>query len=103
MLATIGALAWTGSRSALAQQHIALPPVNLGETSFLDGEGGPGLLTHEPVDLYKAPRSAGPSGETLPGRNTTVTLSALTHLLYSPPIPVFDGYWGVEILVPVVS
>jgi hypothetical protein len=35
-----------GSRPALAQQHIALPPVNLGETSFLDGEGGPGLLTH---------------------------------------------------------
>jgi hypothetical protein len=87
---------------AVAQQHIALPPVNLGETSFLDGEGGPGLLTHEPVTLYKAPRFAGPSGETLPGRNTTVSLSGLTHLGYTPPIPVFGGYWGVEILVPVV-
>jgi hypothetical protein len=91
-----------GSGSAFAQQHVALPPVNLGETSFLDGEGGPGFLTHEPVALYEASRSVGPSGETLPGRNTLVTLSALTHLGYSPPVPVFGGYWGVEVLVPVV-
>ena len=102
MLSAVGALAWMGSRPAVAQQHVALPPVNLGETSFLDGEGGPGLLTHEPVTLYKAARAVGPSGETLPGRNTTVTLSALTHVGYSPPVPLFGGYWGIEILVPVV-
>ena len=100
LLAALGAFAWMGSRPALAQQHIALPPVNLGETSFLDGEGGPGLLTHEMATLYKASRAVGPGGETLPGRNTAVTLSGLTHLLYSPPIPVLGGYWGVEILVP---
>jgi hypothetical protein len=25
-------------------QHVSLPPVNLGDTNFLDGVGGPGLL-----------------------------------------------------------
>lgn len=88
--------------SLVAAQHIALPPVNLGETSFLDGEGGPGLLTHEPVSLYTAPRVVGPDGETLPGRNSTVAVTGLSHLLYSPPAPVFGGYWGAEVLVPVV-
>jgi hypothetical protein len=33
-----------GHVTAQAQEHIALPPVNLGGTSFMDGVGGPGLL-----------------------------------------------------------
>jgi hypothetical protein len=101
-LAATAALVSMAPWPAAGQQHIALPPVNLGETSFMDGQGGPGLLTHVPAALYRAPRFTGPSGETLSGSNTLVTLSELTHLGYSPPIQVLGGYWGVEVLVPVV-
>jgi hypothetical protein len=87
--------------TAGAQQHVALPPVNLGNTSFLDGEGGPGLMTHEQVTLYDASRIDGPSGQALPGRDMLTTFTAITHLAYSPSTKVLGSYWGVEILVPV--
>ena len=85
---------------ALAQEHIALPPVNLGGTSFMDGLGGPGLMNRVPLTLYAASRFVGPSGQRLPGRNRLLTLSAIAHAVYSPSIPLFGGYWGLEILVP---
>jgi hypothetical protein len=39
-----------------AQEHIALPPVNLGGSSFMDGVGGPGLLVREALGVFSAPR-----------------------------------------------
>lgn len=60
VLAAAGAIVSMVPRQAAAQpQHIALPPVNLGQTSFMDGLGGPGLMTRVPVDLYNAPASPG--------------------------------------------
>lgn len=96
-----GALVGLTSGLAAGQPHIALPPINLGQTSFLDGQGGPGLMTRVPVDLYDAPRFDGAGGQTLPGDNALLTLTELTHLAYSP-LRVFGGYLGIEILVPVV-
>jgi hypothetical protein len=85
---------------AIAQQHIALPPVDLGQTSFMDGLGGPGLMNRVPLTLYEASRVVGPNGQTLPGRNRLLTLSALAHAVYSPSTPLIGGYGGLEVLVP---
>jgi hypothetical protein len=92
----------SGSRSAFGQQHIALPPVNLGASSFMDGPGGPGLYTRVPLTLYTASRFVGAAGQTLPGNNTLVTLTEMSHVAYAPPFKVLGGYLGVEVLVPVV-
>jgi hypothetical protein len=88
-------------RPASAQQHIALPQVNLGSSSFMDGAGGPGLLLREALALVDAPRFAGPNGETIPA-SQLVAFSAITHVGYTLPFKVLGGFLGAEILVPIV-
>jgi hypothetical protein len=85
-----------------AQEHIALPPVNLGGSSFMDGVGGPGLLAREALGAFRAPRFTGASGDALPGQNTIVAFTSTTLLAYTPPFKVLGGNWGIELLVPVV-
>jgi hypothetical protein len=85
-----------------AQEHIALPQGDLGQSSFLDGTGGPGLLTHVAASLDDAWRFAGPNGETIPGDNSLVVFVVAAHVAYLAPIKVLGGYLGVEAIVPVV-
>jgi hypothetical protein len=87
---------------AYAQEHIALPPVNLGGTSFMDGAGGPGLLVREGLGAYDAPHFADASGATVPGQNALFAFTSTTLVAYMPPISILGGHWGVELLVPVV-
>jgi hypothetical protein len=98
---SVGALVLLASRPSIAQQHIALPPVNLGASSFMDGPGGAGLMTREVVTVFDARRFTGADGQRAPGNNTLTTLTEITHVAYSPPTKVLGGYWGVEILAPV--
>jgi hypothetical protein len=85
-----------------AQEHIALPPVNLGGTSFMDGVGGPGLVVREDVGLYDAWRFTNASGAAIPGQNTLFALTSITLVGYMPPFKVLGGNWGVEVLLPLV-
>lgn len=94
-----GALA-TLAPAARAQAHVPLPPVNLGNSSFMDGLGGPGFLARVPWTLQIAPRFFGSSGQTLAGANSLVAWSVLVHALYSPPVRVLGGYWAIEVLEP---
>jgi hypothetical protein len=87
---------------AVAQQHIALPPVNLGATSFMDGLGGPGLLLDETVGVYDARRFRDASGVPIAGTNSIFVLTSVTHLAYLIPVKVFGGFLGAEILMPIV-
>ena len=88
--------------SALAQEHIALPPVNLGGTSFMDGVGGPGLLLREGPGVFDAQRFTDANGATVPGNNSLFAFSSITLAAYMPPFKVLGGNWGVEVLVSVV-
>src|ERR1700691_5874142 len=65
---------------AYAQEHIALPPVNLGGSSFMDGAGGPGLLVREALGAFSAPRFTDASGNAVPGQNTIVAFASITLL-----------------------
>jgi hypothetical protein len=85
-----------------AREHIALPPVNLGGSSFMDGAGGPGLLVREALGVFDATRFTDASGAAVPGPNTLVALTSTTLVGYMPPFKVLGGNWGVELLVPVV-
>jgi hypothetical protein len=89
------------SRS-FAQEHIALPQGDLGQSSFLDGTGGPGLLTHVAASLDDGQRFTGPDGQTLPGDNSLVAVVVAAHVAYLLPINVLGGYAGIELIVPVV-
>jgi hypothetical protein len=96
----VGLFMAVSSRS-LAQEHIALPPGDLGQSNFLDGTGGPGLLTHVASSLDDARRFTGPDGQTIPGDNSLVAFVVAAHAAYLP-IEVLGGYAGVELIVPVV-
>src|ERR1700722_17016527 len=85
-----------------AQEHIALPPVNLGASSFMDAVGGPGLLVRQAVAVYEAHRFVGPSGADTPGSDSVFAFTSITHVAYAAPFKVLGGYWGGEVLVPVV-
>ena len=84
-----------------SRQHVNLPPVNLGQTNFLDGVGGPGLLVEEWLDYYAAPRFTGSGGQKLPGDNDLKSLVWLTHVAYFTKFRILSGLYGVEFLVPV--
>jgi hypothetical protein len=88
------------SRS-FAQEHIALPQGDLGQSSFLDGTGGPGLLTHVAASLDDARRFTGSDGQTIRGDNSLVAFVVAAHLAYLVPIKVLGGYVGMEVIVPV--
>jgi hypothetical protein len=93
-------LVLTSAGGAVGQQHIPLPPVDIGQTSFMDGLGGPGVMTRLPLTLYEASRVVGPNGHTLPGRNRLLSLSGMAHVVYSPATHLLGGYGGLEVLVP---
>ena len=54
------AVVTTASTRVDAQEHIALPAVNLGGSSFMDAVGSPGLLVRQAVGVYEAQRFVGP-------------------------------------------
>jgi hypothetical protein len=66
-------------------QHIALPSVNLGASSFMDAVGGPGLLVRQAIEVYEARRSVGSNGADTPGSNTVSAFTSITHVAYAAP------------------
>jgi hypothetical protein len=100
--AVLAGLSLAVPSQSFAQEHIALPPGDLGQSNFLDGTGGPGLLTHVAASLDDAQRFTGTNGQTIPGGNSLVAFVVAAHLAYLVPIKVIGGYVGVEAIVPVV-
>ena len=96
------AVVTTSATRVDAQEHVALPPVNLGGSSFMDAVGGPGLLVRQAVGVYEAQRFVGSNGAYTPGSNSVFAFTSITHLAYAAPFKVLGGYWGGEVLVPVV-
>lgn len=88
---------------ALAQEHIALPPVNLGVSSFMDGAGGPGLMLHETVGVYDARRFRDADGRLIAGPGAIFAFTSIAHVAYLLPVKVLGGFVGTEVLIPVVA
>ena len=83
-------------------QEVVLPPVNLGETNFLDGIAGPGLLLEQTIEYYHANRFTDSKGNKIPGANSLESWLSLTHLAYLTKFKILGGYYGFEALLPVV-
>jgi hypothetical protein len=62
------------------QSHVAEPSVNLGDSSFLDGIGGPGFLTEQMNDFEQDGRITNSSGQTEPGSGSANSVSGLSTL-----------------------
>ena len=84
---------------AAAQQpmHVAEPTVNLGDTSFLDARGGPGVLLEEIGDGYHAGSSRGPLGQ-VTDDSATNSVSSISHVVFLTSHRLVGAFYGVEIL-----
>jgi hypothetical protein len=88
---------------APATPPVAQPAINLGQTSFLDGEAGPGLLVEFIGDVVSADTLRGSRGE---ARDADLDLRAstlLTHLAYVSNVHMLGARLGAESLVPIVD
>ncbi len=96
----VGGCGYPGVAAAQASMPINQPPINLGVTSFLDGEGGAGALLEIIGTGYMATYTTDATGRPVPGNsarwNGTVTL----HPVYQFTTSLLGGSLGAEALLP---
>jgi hypothetical protein len=81
-----------------AQSHVPEPVVNLGDTSFLDGIGGPGLLVEEIGDGSHSGRVEDSDGHAIAGAPAINSLSGLTHIAWLSNRRMIGAWYGVEVV-----
>lgn len=81
-----------------AQSHVAEPAVNLGDTSFLDGVAGPGLLVEEIGDGSLSRQVADGSGQTTALTPAIDSVSGTTHIAWLSTRGILGAWYGVEVV-----
>jgi hypothetical protein len=87
------------SAALIAQTHVAEPAVNLGDTSFLDGLGGPGVVVEQIIDGAHEGNVADAAGQSIPAAGAVNSISGLTHIAWLGHQRVLGGWYGTEIVV----
>jgi len=82
----------------VAQTHVAEPAVNLGDTSFLDGIGGPGGVIEEIGDGAHEGTVVDGSGNTIVGTGAVNSISQLTHVAWLTHKRILGGSYGTEVV-----
>jgi hypothetical protein len=98
--ATIAIFGVVATSSAQAASPVPQPPVDLGQTSFLDGEAGPGGLFEIIGNGYVASQFTDASGRRVAGTNRQSIGTAIFHFAYVSNLPLAGGVLGVEALIP---
>ncbi|MFT4113941.1 transporter [Silvibacterium sp.] len=80
----------------------SLPTVNLGLTSFLDGEAGPGWMVEEYGQGVHDDRTIAANGTQNHAAPTVNSGSLITHVVWISPKKVLGAWYGGEVLSPVV-
>ncbi len=78
-----------------------LPPLDLGQTNILDGEGTPGTLLELIAFGSVANRLATAAGGAAPGSNHQRIASFIVHPIFVAEATVAGAHPGIEVLVPV--
>lgn len=88
-------------QSVLADS-VALPPLALGNTSFMDGVVLPGVLTELPIQYNRSNSSYDAKGHSAPGRQAVRSLTLLPHFAYFSQHKWLGANVGAEVLLPLV-
>ena len=95
-LAAIAAI-WC-SQGALAQ--VSLPPVNLGNTNFVDGRALPGIMFQQTLIAAEADRFRDNEGSTAVAPDQLSAFSVATQLAWLSQHQIFGANWGAEFILP---
>jgi hypothetical protein len=91
-------LIFISSTSLVAQTHVAEPAVNLGDTSFLDGIAGPGVVIEEIGDGAHEGTVVDSSGSPISGTGAVNSISELTHIAWLTHKTILGGWYGTEVV-----
>jgi len=91
-------LIFISSTSLVAQSHVAEPAVNLGDTSFLDGIAGPGVVIEEIGDGAHEGAVVDGSGNAISGAGAVSSISQLTHIAWLTHKTILGGWYGTEVV-----
>jgi hypothetical protein len=86
--------------SVRAASPVPEPPLDLGQTSFFDGEAGSGGLLEIIGNGYVAPQFTDASGGRVAGTNRQSIGTVIVHLAYVSNVPFAGGMLGAETLIP---
>ena len=86
---------------AEAAQTEPLPPLDLGQTNILDGEGAPGRLLEIITFGSGAGRLTDADGRSIPGDNDQQIISAIAHPILVSAASILGAHPGMEVLVPI--
>ena len=100
MALCLAALLKPGVAFAQSQPSVTLPPLDLGQTSFLDGEAGPGGLLEIIGNGTVAGYFTNRSGRSVDGRHKQWVSTVVVHPAYVSGVPVLGGHLGIEFLFP---
>ncbi len=97
-------IAGLGFATSLHAQTAApppLPPLDLGQTNILDGEGKSGAVLELIAFGSVADRLADATGGAMPGTNHQRIASFIVHPIYVADATIAGAHPGIELLVPV--
>ncbi len=83
-----------------AASPVPEPTVDLGGTSFLDGEAGPGPMIEVIGNGTTAGYVTDAHGRAVDGKNGQSSASLTLHPAYVSDVPVLGGHLGIEFLFP---
>jgi hypothetical protein len=96
LFAALFALSYSASGADILQQRA----VNLGNTNFLDGVAGPGVLVQVIGDFYRGDSFNDNRGNELPGTNELDADALVLQLAVITEYKIWGGNWGYEVLLP---
>jgi hypothetical protein len=93
-------LAFTALSSVSAQ--VTLPPINIGNTNFMDGRALPGTMFQQTIIAADANSFNDNNGDTQPAPDALRTVGIATQLAWLSDRKLFGANWGAEFILPLV-
>ncbi len=91
---------WVLGLCSQALAQVTLPPINIGNTNFLDGRALPGIMFQQTVIAADANSFSDNDGDTQPAPDGLRTVGIATQLAWLSEHKLLGATWGAEFIRP---